>query len=79
MALDKSGIYYRLLSNSALVKIGNISAYTFLIHAVVIEYFTSINHLLLNEQIAQIYVAIAAFAGTLFFAYLWDLKRRTNR
>lgn len=63
------GILSRMLENRVLVKIGDLSPYTFLIHGVAIKYCTVLfEYLNCNNRIV---ITVAAFVLTMIAALLW--------
>lgn len=69
-ALDGT-LYSRILTNRILIKIGNLSPYAFLIHAVVIKYLYAANHILAQNKLSSILIVIIAFVITLFTSEIW--------
>lgn len=69
LAAKGEGVLSRVLENKLLVKIGDLSPYTFLIHGVAIKYCTVLfQYLNCNNRAV---ITVAAFALTMIAALAW--------
>lgn len=65
------GVLSALLSNKLLVKLGNVSGYTYIIHYVVLRYIYIILYRFDMQDTSSRIVALITFVITLFLTYIW--------
>lgn len=63
-AVKEKTFYNKILSNHLLHILGDLSPYAFLIHAVIIKYLFAVNHIVLNNRVNAVWIALISFVLT---------------
>ncbi len=69
-AADKT-FYNKMMSNHLLHMLGDLSPYAFLIHAVIIKYLFAVNHIVLDNKVNAVWIALVSFVLTVIGSKVW--------
>lgn len=61
----------KVLSNRLLHILGDLSPYAFLIHTVIIKYLFAANHIVLNNKVNAVWIALVSFVLTVIGSKVW--------